>query len=132
MSSSVKGSPVVADINGDNHAEIFIGSFDTKIYGLNGNGQTLKTSDGGNFPVNLGSAIFSSGALADLDGDGNPSLIIGSYDHKLYSIEAMGSTSTDILWQQFRGDTRQRGIADFSSIISGILPDLIFQNGFDN
>ncbi|MCA9980493.1 MAG: VCBS repeat-containing protein, partial [Anaerolineales bacterium] len=85
----VYGTPAVADMDGDGDMEIAVGGFDKGIYVLNHNGTAVS-----GFPIDsalkfrfpswgvldqkLADTIWSSPALADLDGDNDLELIIGT------------------------------------------------------
>jgi len=74
-------SPALADINGDGSLEIVFGTYDNKVHAYDYNGSELP-----GWPVLIGDpasspslTIISSPAVADIDGDGQPEIIIGSH-----------------------------------------------------
>ena len=73
------GSPALADLNGDNRLDIVAGSLDQHLYAWNGRGRMLK-----GFPVKLktegavGAEIITTPAIADLDGDEDPEIVIST------------------------------------------------------
>ena len=87
--AGIYSTPAVADMNGDGNKEIAFGSFDKGIYVLNHNGTAVS-----GFPIDsvltfrfpswsilndkLADTVWSSPALADISGDGNLELIIGT------------------------------------------------------
>jgi hypothetical protein len=85
-------SPAIGDINGDGYPEIVIGTGDyfngvgKKIYAYDRNGNLLP-----GWPINLSGYVFSSPALADLNGDNIPEVIAGSEDGKLYAWRGDGT-----------------------------------------
>ena len=81
----INSTPALVDINGDGNLEIFVGSGDGWLYGLDNQGTSLC-----GWPQFTGVAgnnvygVFSSPAVADLDGDGDFEVIAGAYDHYIY------------------------------------------------
>ncbi len=73
------GSPALADIDGDGGLDIVSGSLDAHVYAWDGDGEPL---DG--FPVKLdsddaaGAEIVTSPAIAQLDGEGPPEIVIAT------------------------------------------------------
>ncbi len=73
------GSPLLADLNGDHHDDIVAGALDQHLYAWNGHGQRLP-----GFPVKLstpgapGAEIVTSPAMAQLDGQGPPEVIVAT------------------------------------------------------
>jgi hypothetical protein len=73
------GSPALADLNGDKRLDIVAGSLDQHLYAWNGRGRMLK-----GFPVELttegaaGAEIITTPAIADLDGDKDPEVVIAT------------------------------------------------------
>lgn len=73
----VVGAPAIADLDGDGIAEVVWGSFDGKVYvvdGRNGN-------DKPGWPIFVRDTIWSSPALFDFDGDGKQEIVIGVDAH---------------------------------------------------
>ncbi|MEM1246735.1 MAG: LruC domain-containing protein [Acidobacteriota bacterium] len=115
--SQVQSSPSLVDFDDDGDDEVFVGSFDTRLYGLDGDGSALPLSGGGTFPVALGAVLVSSPAVVDLQGDGTPEIVVGSYDRNLYAVEAGGSVRPLAnLWGQFRGSAANQGTASESFV----------------
>ena len=82
-------SAVVADLDNDGHMEMAFGSNGNKFYVVRDNG--LEMIDGDNNPSTkgvfkvLGQPInFGSPGAADIDNDGKPEIVYGSFDSKLY------------------------------------------------
>jgi hypothetical protein len=70
---SVVGAPAVADVDGDGTVEVAWGSYDGKVYLVDG-----KTgADKPGWPIFVGETIWSSPVLFDLDGDGKKEIVIG-------------------------------------------------------
>jgi len=84
-------SALITDLNNDGHMEMAFGSQGNRFYVMRENGQEWLDGDSnpatkGVFKV-LGSAynVGSPGA-ADIDGDGLPNIVYGSYDSKLLRV----------------------------------------------
>ncbi len=73
------GSPALADLNGDGNLDIVASSLDQHVYAFDGSGQPLA-----GWPVKLsspgaaGAEIVNSPAIADLNGDGRPEVVIAT------------------------------------------------------
>ncbi len=84
-------SPAVADMDGDGQVEVVFGSMsyasaNGKVYCLSGADGTQKWA----YPV--GGDIWSSPAVADLDGDGHMEVVIGCDDSTVYCIDGLSGT----------------------------------------
>jgi hypothetical protein len=74
------GSPALADLNGDRRLDIVAGSLDQHVYALDGRGRTIA-----GFPRKLrspdatsGAEIVTSPAIAELDGDPRPEIVLAT------------------------------------------------------
>nr|MDO8114776.1 PKD domain-containing protein [Candidatus Sigynarchaeota archaeon] len=82
----IVSSPAIADVDADGKPEVIVGSYDSRVYCLNGGTGAIKWS------FLTGGKIFSTPAIDDVDGDGNIEVFIGSYDNKLYCFNGRNGT----------------------------------------
>ena len=102
-----QSSPVLVDINGDGKLEIFAGSGinftnlngvpfpGNAVYGLDSNGNDLP---GWPYSTGANTSDFrtpSPPAVADLNGDGIPEIVVGDYSGQIHAIRANGT----LLWK---------------------------------
>ena len=73
---TIKSSPVIADINGDNIVEIVVGSCDSCVYVIDKDGNLVWVDT-------LTGRVIGSPAIADLDGDGIAEVVIPSDNSKI-------------------------------------------------
>jgi hypothetical protein len=79
------GSVALADLDEDRRLDVVVGSLDQHVYAWDGRGRRLRARDAdGRFPVKLstpgtiGAEIVTSPAIADLDGDADPEVVIAT------------------------------------------------------
>ena len=87
--SAVFSSPSIGDIDNDGKLEVVAGSWDNKIYALNGEDGSLLWS------WTTGSGVSSSPSLGDIDNNGKLEVVVGSYDKKIY---ALNGENGSLLW----------------------------------
>ncbi|MBR5532343.1 MAG: hypothetical protein IKU59_03435 [Bacteroidales bacterium] len=100
-------SPLIADVNGDNIAEIILQSEGEEgesgvIYAYNYDGTAVK-----GFPINLRTNFTGSIAAGDIDGDGKTELVGGSY-RSIYAWDTEGDVSL-IEWGMAHGNYPSTG-----------------------
>jgi len=77
-------SPAVADLDNDGTLEVVVGSYDTHIYCILGDG-------GFEWKYKTGGAVTASPVTADLDGDGKLEVVVGSADGAVYVLDSTGA-----------------------------------------
>jgi len=96
----ISASPIVVDVDGDSHFEIFIGHRNGHFYGFRDDGTLLP-----GFPVPTDLEIFSTATAGDLDGDGDIEIAFGSYDQTVNVLDFDGpSTPAAYEWPTFAGN----------------------------
>ncbi|MFN8446626.1 MAG: FG-GAP-like repeat-containing protein [Caldilineaceae bacterium] len=108
LRAEVKGSATVADIDNDGVQEILVGDGRGYLHIFHANGQALS-----GWPVLVGSEsisetyrILSRPAVADLDGDNSPDVIVASSNGQLYVYSAQGQLKTG--WPVSLGDAADK------------------------
>ena len=92
---AVHSSPSLGDIDNDGKLEVVVGSWDNKIYALNGENGSLLWS------YTTGRWVYSSPSLGDIDNDGKLEVVVGSWDGKIY---ALNGEDGSLLWSYTTGD----------------------------
>lgn len=103
--NTVRSSPAVAN-SGRNMLTIYVGSSDSLLYVLNGNGSLITT-------YNAGGEVVTSPSVADIDGDSRLEIAFTAWtepDHVIVLRDA-GSNVTPFSspWPMFRHDSRHTG-----------------------
>ena len=83
--SAIQTCPNILDVDCDGDLDVVVAQWngDNRIYALEGiDGSILWFSD---LP---GDYIYHGGSFADVDADGKPEIVIGSYDHYIYLLNA--------------------------------------------
>lgn len=103
-------SPAIADIDGDGIAEVVVGTGDNWRAECAVGHPVCRPGDGGDhkkvfafniedgssvtgFPVATSDAVMGSPAIGDVDDDGEPEVVVGSWDGRVYAWNGDGSTA---------------------------------------
>lgn len=123
--SWVQTAPTIVDLNGDGQLDFVVGTWafnpDTnRIYAYSGNNQTLLWSKA------VSDHVYHGSAVADLDNDGKPELVMGDYNGKIYALNGENGTT---LWEY------QASVYVGAPIVVGDLNkdghcDLVFCDGY--
>jgi len=86
--SSIKSTPVIADINQDGKGEVICGSQHGTLYALDCKGRLL-------WAFRAQDSINGSVCVADINNDRKPEILFGSNDGNLYALTSLGK----LLWK---------------------------------
>ena len=92
IDQTIYSSPAIADLNGDGWLDIVVGT--GNFYG--GKGYAIYAWDRfGNllpgWPVPTGGYVMSAPSVGDIDGDGQPEVVVGCNDGKAYAVNGNGT-----------------------------------------
>jgi len=90
----ISSSPALGDLDGDGDLEVIVGSESGDVYAWHHDGAAVTLLGSPGWPRSTGAAVYSCPALGDLDGDGDPEVLIGSSDSKVYAWHHDGTTVT--------------------------------------
>jgi subtilisin family serine protease len=85
---SMKGNPIIADVNGDGNNEVIAYTFiGNQVHVVNGDGTAFT-----NFPATLSGGVLSSAAVGDLNSDGHLEIILATLTGALDVIDTNTGT----------------------------------------
>ncbi|MEM7536899.1 MAG: FG-GAP-like repeat-containing protein [Chloroflexota bacterium] len=127
----ILSTPAVADLDGNGKADMIIVSLnDGRLHAFNADGTVFNPDGGGAWPVSIGDeadkfgaqALNSSPAIADLDGDGDLEIVVGSQDNQVYAVELEGDNAGNQLWTFETEDSvvATPVIADIDPTVAGL------------
>ena len=115
-SAATESSPVAADLDGDGHIEILIGSEDAQFYGLRDDGQPLA-----GFPIRLDGEVRGTPMIWDFDQNGSAEILLAGWDKNMYVWTYPGTYVPNMAreWVMFRHDSERTGRTT-TSILVGV------------
>lgn len=97
--SWIQTAPTIVDLDGDGQLDFVVATWNSvagdtnRIYAFRGNDHSLM------WKHDLDDVVYHGTAVADLDGDGKPELILGDYSGRLYVLNGEdGSLKWDYMW----------------------------------
>jgi outer membrane protein assembly factor BamB len=115
---AVWSTPALGDLNDDGKDDVVFGSFDERVYALNGTNGTLLPG----WPVWVRETVFSSPALADLDGNGTLEIVIGADVHPEPPPINVSAGKAGALWVFRRNGSQFPGFPKFVNFGIGSSP----------
>jgi outer membrane protein assembly factor BamB len=93
---AVKSCPALGDADGDGEMEILVGSYDNKVYCLDG------VTGSKEWMFTTGSAVRADPTLGDVDEDGEMEVLVCSLDNKIYCLDGVTGSEE---WAFITGST---------------------------
>ncbi|MFK7803363.1 MAG: LruC domain-containing protein [Anaerolineae bacterium] len=94
-------APALADIDGDDELEIVISASNGRLYVREADGSAKWNASLGDISDTFGNqSVNSSAVIADIDGDTDLEILVGSFDKCLYAFDHTGNQ----LWKSCTGD----------------------------
>jgi subtilisin family serine protease len=104
VATAIKGSAIIADVDGDGHRDVLVGSTNGRVYGWNRNGTLFLLT-----PADL-SGMNGTPAVGDVDGDGDVEILAANNTGSINILDLPGAFNPATLaWPMLRGDARRTG-----------------------
>ena len=107
---AVESSPTVADLDKNGHEEIIVGAGSIDVPGQQGGVVAFNANGTVRWRIRTQTVAGQNGvvgtpAVGDVNGDGSPDVVFGSYDHNIYAVSRRGRlltgfpfNSLDTIW----------------------------------
>ncbi len=112
----INASPVFADLNGDDIAEVISATENGKLIIFNIDGTSFE-----NYPLDFGVGFQSSPSVVNLDNDNDMEIIIGTAQNLSVIDIKSSTTNNQFYWYTYRGDQHKTGSYTTSNILLGDL-----------
>jgi hypothetical protein len=108
--AAVESSPTVADLDRNGHKEIIVGAGSLEVGGQQGGVVAFNANGSVRFRIQTmtiagQNAVQGTPAVGDVNGDGYPDIVFGSFDHRIYALDRFGNflpgfpiDSLDTIW----------------------------------
>lgn len=106
--STIYGSPVAVDIDGDGDMEVLVTSYDNQAYCLNSSGQV-------EWNYTTGDNAWTTPIVADIDEDGQLEVLFSSADDYVYCLNTTGGLEWSYYVPEGRGSYGYLNIGDITS-----------------
>ncbi len=118
--AATEGSPVVADINGDNMNDVIVGDENATLTAISGMTGAILPG----FPIHLPSPVKSAAAVCDCDADGKTEIVLSGADQTVtvWDYDFPFSPNGQPPWPQFHHDAQRTGLYS-TKAFTGVEPE---------
>jgi hypothetical protein len=103
VATAIKGSAIIADVDGDGHKDVLAGSTNGRVYGWNRSGTLF-------FLTPPASTIYGTPSVGDVDGDGDVEILTADNLGSINILDLPGAFNPSTLaWPMLRADARRSG-----------------------